>query len=63
MLNEWAVNKAINDFRDHKACLMKDLVNRTHEIDSVYTNLAQGPRASYGSTAGRVDSTNNSLEE
>ena len=60
---EWAVNKAINDFRDHKACLMKDLVNRTHEIDSVYTNLAQGHRASYGSTACRVDSTNNSLEE
>ena len=58
---EWAVNKAIDDFREHKACLMKDLVNRTHEIDTVYTNLAQGNRASYGSAC-HVDSTNNSPE-
>ena len=46
--SEWAVNKAINDFRELKACLMKDLVNRKHEIDKVYTNFDQGNRTSYG---------------
>lgn len=36
----WAVNKAIKDFQNLDAGLMKGLVERTHEIDKEYSSFA-----------------------